>query len=1062
MIVFTDLVASTPLQVALGDRTFEHFRRRHFDELRASVREHGGTDVKSMGDGLMLTFTSVLGALNCCRAMHRAVSVSTLREYASDLAIRVSLHAGEVTFFEGDVYGTPVVVAQRLNAAASGGQILTSRLVKELIEGHSEYDFVSLGAIELKGFAAPIDAYEVGWKTSSVLPAFARRTTHELPFVGRDTEMDKLHDEWRRAAMTGLRIAIISGEPGIGKSELVRRFAQRVYDEGHRVLFGACDEDVRIPYQPVPQLIRNLDTDTARPGSSSLDLYEQLGGSLRGPTLDEHSIPGAREDAVDRLKLFDAVAQRVRESCGTGLLIVLDDVQWAGQGTSQLLLHVMAECGSLPILVLMAYRDTELSVSPQLSDLLARSWRAAPTTAIELTGLSFTAVSQLVRVGGESALDDRANEFFARTGGNALYVSELVRHSANARAVDETMVPASLKDIIRSRVRALGPDAEEIFGVASVYGSQFELAPLALAAQREQAEVMRLIEASLTSRLVVEVRDRIDRFSFCHALMREAMLDGISASRRSRLHLEIARALESLAPDDMDPLVGELAHHYCAAGPLDVNLDGVVRALQAAELATASLAFDEAIRMTDRACRHANDTTRDTRGYLWRAHMIRSAAHLRLGDREGAVAAATLALQIGRQLGDDERELRSAVALSGATSTVGVVDGQAVDALRHALESLDDRALALRSVGVASLARALFHAPDRQEALSLASEAVSIARQVDDPAVLAEALSAYAVVHWNPYNASERSTVAAEIFSLAERADRADLARGARTTLLAAHLEMGDVTAADEDLDVLEAMLDRHLPRRINWRIALARGGQALRRGQLADAQALADHAAEIGSRTGDPSAAPSINILRFFIARERGSLQDTEEMCRSQVERFPLIPGYRSSLGAVMLAAGRIDEAWEEYDHIARHDFQDLPHDANWLPSVTLSASVCSALGDTRRASILYTMLGSLADRLVTVGRGYFAVGSVAHELGLLAHCLGHSEDAARHYEDAAAIATSVAAPTWLVRVRLDQARLFAFDGGRARDLAASVLPLAHRLDLGTHVLALEGLIGE
>jgi class 3 adenylate cyclase len=160
-ILFTDLAASTELLDRLGDESYEALRRTHFALLRAAVAEHGGEEVKSLGDGLMVVFPSTLSALRCAVAMQQAVRQHNEQHPETPLQVRIGLHAGEPIREEGDYFGTPVVVARRLCERAEGGQILASDLVRELAGTRAGVRFDLLGPLAVKGFTTPVPASAV-------------------------------------------------------------------------------------------------------------------------------------------------------------------------------------------------------------------------------------------------------------------------------------------------------------------------------------------------------------------------------------------------------------------------------------------------------------------------------------------------------------------------------------------------------------------------------------------------------------------------------------------------------------------------------------------------------------------------------------------------------------------------------------------------------------------------------------------------------------------------------------------------------------------------------------
>ena len=163
-LLFTDLVGSTELLDRLGDDAGEHVLREHFAILRAAAREHGGQEVKSLGDGLMVAFESALGAVACAMRMQQRIAAYGDQHDNPSIGLRIGLNAGEVIRSEDDYFGAPVVVAKRLCDRAGSAQILSSDMVRSLVGNRGEYRFLALGAMELKGLADPVVGFELDWR----------------------------------------------------------------------------------------------------------------------------------------------------------------------------------------------------------------------------------------------------------------------------------------------------------------------------------------------------------------------------------------------------------------------------------------------------------------------------------------------------------------------------------------------------------------------------------------------------------------------------------------------------------------------------------------------------------------------------------------------------------------------------------------------------------------------------------------------------------------------------------------------------------------------------------
>ena len=161
--IFTDLVDSTATAARLGPDAAEELRQTHFRLLRGAIVGSGGTEVKNLGDGLMVMFSSPSRALAGAVGMQQAIHHHN-RSDGEPLGVRIGMSAGEAVEEDGDFFGDPVVEAARLCAAAGAGQILAADLVRLMVGRHATQTFVEVGPLELKGIPEPVDAVEVLWE----------------------------------------------------------------------------------------------------------------------------------------------------------------------------------------------------------------------------------------------------------------------------------------------------------------------------------------------------------------------------------------------------------------------------------------------------------------------------------------------------------------------------------------------------------------------------------------------------------------------------------------------------------------------------------------------------------------------------------------------------------------------------------------------------------------------------------------------------------------------------------------------------------------------------------
>ena len=310
-------------------------------------------------------------------------------------------------------------------------------------------------------------------------------------FVGRVRELAVLSAAWRQAAAGDARLALVSGEPGIGKTELARAFAGAVRDNGALVLWGSAWEDGGAPpYWPWVQVLRSYArqagakalADAAGPQAAVLgQLLPELGvdGDFAGAG-SAGSGPGAR------LTLFEAVCTVLdRASRAAPIAVVLDDLHAAGR-PSALLLRFAAAAPLSRVLLLATYRTAEAALDPEVSDVIAALESAGPP--LTLGGLSAEDIRRMVpgANAGVLAVVQRRSE------GNPLFVSQVARLlEPGAATVEEVPVPAGIRQAVRRQVARLGPattepgqdtpSADEILGTAAALGSGIDPAVVAAA-----------------------------------------------------------------------------------------------------------------------------------------------------------------------------------------------------------------------------------------------------------------------------------------------------------------------------------------------------------------------------------------------------------------------------------------------------------------------------------------------------------------------------------------------------------------------------------------------------
>src|SRR5579884_944466 len=255
------MVGSTALRTHLGDNDADRLRDEHERLLRDTVSRHGGAVVKSTGDGVMAVFDGATDGIECAVAMQHAVAAQA-RRTGLPVEIRIGVAAGDVTWDEDDYHGTPVVEAARLEPKAAPGTIVASEAVRMLAGSRTDVSFTEVGPFELKGLPGRVAAYEVtpppASGPSESLPPALISSPDEGLFVGREAEIVQLAGLWRSGGADGVRLAVITGEAGIGKTRLALEAARTANRDGAVVLFGRSGDELDVPYQPFVEALRSF------------------------------------------------------------------------------------------------------------------------------------------------------------------------------------------------------------------------------------------------------------------------------------------------------------------------------------------------------------------------------------------------------------------------------------------------------------------------------------------------------------------------------------------------------------------------------------------------------------------------------------------------------------------------------------------------------------------------------------------------------------------------------------------------------------------------------------
>src|SRR5512132_2933782 len=393
--LLTDIEGSAPLWET-HTAAMSMALARHETLIAEAVASHGGQLIKSRGEGdsTLSAFVRATDAVAAALALQQALAVE---EWPEDLtlATRVALHSGQAELRDGDYYGQTLNRAARLRALAQGGHVLLSQGTAELVAHQlpPSTSLADVGEHYLKGLSRPEHVFALVHPDLGPPLQLRAATASSVPFVGREAELGRLDAalDGVLARTAGGCIMLVSGEAGIGKSALVKRFAER-HAAAARVLVGACD----------PLL-------TPRALGPLHDIARQTGGRLAGLLASGDSREAVFAAFLDELDQ----GRRPR-------VVVVEDAHWADEATLDLLVFLGRRMERTRALLLVTYRDDELGVDHPLRAVVGR---LAPETVrhLRLPPLSEAAVAELARRAGRPAAGLRA-----LTGGNPLLVTEVL------------------------------------------------------------------------------------------------------------------------------------------------------------------------------------------------------------------------------------------------------------------------------------------------------------------------------------------------------------------------------------------------------------------------------------------------------------------------------------------------------------------------------------------------------------------------------------------------------------------------------------------------------------
>jgi DNA-binding CsgD family transcriptional regulator len=858
------------------------------------------------------------------------------------------------------------------------------------------------------------------------------------PLVGRREELAFLRDRLAEARAGSGHVVLVCGQAGIGKTRLVEELTAAA--DGMQTGWGGALDDAGMP--PLWPWIRAV-RDLPAPRTAVASVV--AGSALREYGSAEETV--AATFAADT-GVVDALGEQSR--AGPGLLLVLDDMQWADGATLRLLERVASEARRLPMLVVGMHRDPAGGSLPGSIAHRAEVLSLRPLTQNEAAAVLSAAVEE-----ADPAAVRRAAEL---SGGNPLYLATLTRVAAEqlrgrASWDDAVGEAPELRHLVAAAMRAAGPDAAHAVGALSVLGPEadMDLAARLLDAGSPGA-VSELLLPAVPAGLVERLPSSATQVRFAHALVRSAVYASLPPQRRAALHGRAAELLEPLAIA-RDERAGAVAQHWERAGQPDRAVKWAVRA---ADAARAAGAHDEAVRYLEFALDTVDRGAGDDEIHVDRAELLLSLAREEyLAGRIGkSLDACVLAAGEGERTGRAEIVARSAIIVQGIGDPA--VNLRLEDLCRRALLIMGDGAAPdLRARVEAQLACALIETGSFDGAAHWAQDALANAAASGDPDAELDAIRARANLESLPGFHAEMFELGGRAIELAGPAGRPIAELWGHVWRSDSAIHRGDITTAETEIGAMQALADRTGLPLVRWHVLRRRASVAALTGGFDTCRRLAAQAAEIAAEWEDQTVRGTAFGQSVCLALLRGDPADLAPGWTGYLDDPSKVPGSaqvvaHACLAAALLLAGRPDEA--------RVLYQPLISTIAGMQRNLLNASLFNlaalapGLNDAAGCRALREVVSAVFGRSPALGAGtVFYAGSVARMIGGLDIGCGEYAAAVPHFEEGLRVDSLLGARPYVAWGRMGLARALGALGDlpRAVELARAAATEARRLDM-------------
>jgi DNA-binding SARP family transcriptional activator/tetratricopeptide (TPR) repeat protein len=893
------------------------------------------------------------------------------------------------------------------------------------------------------------------------LPSWLR-SRQSVPFVGRTEELGRLSRLWEETRHGSRHIALVSGEPGVGKTRMVTEFAGGVHDDGATVLYGRADEEATLTYQPFIEALRHWASNTPTAqlqkalganAATIASLIPEIAARLSpDPTLADNPI---------RDHLFAAMADTLTTIASQHpLLLIVDDLHWADPGSLLMLRHIARSSRGDALMVLATYRPTE--PSPVLAETLADLGREQLFERLRLSGLNVGEVTELVGSIRRGDLEpDLVEAIHEDTGGNPFLVEALVGNLGTPPGPEQPGgskreqiyahgIPDLVQEAVAHRITELGPGPAEVLEIAATIGREFESGLAVEASALPADEVLASLEAAVSAGLLAEAPGSLDRYAFSHALVRQTVYAAIPQRRRATLHGRLADVLERRHGSDPRH-VAKLARHYAEAGP-GAAPKALEYSVRAGAGALGALSFGEAADHYTRALTALDASGETDESLRCEILLALGEAEWRMGDSSASRETLRRAFRLAQRSDDAEALGRTALGFCGfGWERQRAGDSEAINLLRSALAT-QGQSSALRARLLARLAAILQSAQRNEEANRLSLEALEIAELADDD----EAMAAALIGRWHAVSGPEglqaRAKLTRQLGEIAKALCNHDLDLQALTLRVIVSLESGSFSELNTAIAAHAKLADRMKQPLAQIRSHGFQAMDALMEGRFADAEQMVGRILELGALAQAPGAVELSVVELFALRMERGRLADLEDPVRNFAETNT--PAWRVALAYLLSELDHVAEARALFDELAEDNFASIPGDSTELSSLAFLSLTASRLGDTVQMEVLIDLLSPYRGRPISIAGAAAYGGTTSYYLGMMSNEVGRLDAAVEFLEEAASLDQRAGALPWLARSRYELTRALASrasngDAERAGQLLGQASRTAEQLEM-------------